>query len=69
MCLFIYLAPYFKRNFIQFFLCLRTGVQGGGGYAKSVQVRTRGEGVPNFASFKTELIQCNCIKLKMKISK
>ena len=31
MCLFIYLAPYFKRNFIRFFVCLRTGVQGGRG--------------------------------------
>ena len=56
MCFFIYLIPYFKLNFIRFFfLCLRTGVQGrrggGGGYPKSVQVRTREEGDPNFADF------------------
>ena len=36
-----------------FFLCLRTGVQGRGGYAKSIQVRKRGKGgkVSKFADF------------------
>ena len=54
MCLFMYLTPYILNeilyDFFSVFADWRT--RGEGGYAKSVQVRTRGRGGgPNFADF------------------